>query len=169
MSPSPAELTRARTQAEVQTENSPGDVGGEREAKVHRHPKSEVLGAREAGNVEAERGLSAWSQETWRATELQGRAHQSCWLSPPQPCPPTLLLTSSSTGATLQGWGAVLHRPWPALSWPTSTREKGTETASSVGGREAARKPLSWGPTGSKGTRPRCVPSGTLRRTTWEK
>lgn len=71
----------------MQTENSPGDVGGEREAKVHRHPKIEVLGAREAGDVEAERGLAAWSQETWRATELQGRARQSCW--PHLPALPT--------------------------------------------------------------------------------
>lgn len=53
---------------------SPGEVGGEQEARVDRCPKIKILGAREAGDMQAERDLAARSQGTWRATELQGRA-----------------------------------------------------------------------------------------------
>lgn len=78
-SPSPVELKRgAGTQAKVthrrQEQNSPGEVGGEGEARVDGRPKIKILGAREAGDVQAERSLAARGQETWRATELRGRA-----------------------------------------------------------------------------------------------
>lgn len=53
---------------------SPGEVGGEREARVDRCPKIKILGAREAGNMQAERDLATRSQGTWGAAELQGRA-----------------------------------------------------------------------------------------------
>ena len=78
-------------------------------------------------------------------------------------------LTSRKTGTTAQGWGAARCRPCPAPSWPISSREKGPEVARSVGGSEAVRRPRSWGPIGSKGTRPSSSPCRTPRRTTWEK
>lgn len=67
---------------------SPGEVGGEREAGVDRRPKIKILGAREAGDMQAERDLAARSQGTWRATELQGRAGYKSWFWSPQPRPP---------------------------------------------------------------------------------
>lgn len=53
---------------------SPGEVGGERETRVDRCSKIKILGAREAGDMQAERDLAARSQRTWGAAELQGRA-----------------------------------------------------------------------------------------------
>lgn len=78
-------------------------------------------------------------------------------------------LTSKRTGTTAQGWGATRCRPCPTPSWPISSREKGPAVDRSVGGSEAARRPRSRGPMGSKGTRPSSAPCGTPRRTTWEK
>lgn len=155
MSPSPCRTDWVEPEPKQRfTKDSPGEVGGEGEARVHRCPKIKILGAREADDVEAERGLAARSQEIWRATQLQGRKGGSEQLVLTSPALATLLLTSRSTGATLQGWGAVLRRLSPPPPWPTSSREKGEETDSSVGGREAARRPRTGGPTGSKDTRP---------------
>lgn len=80
-----------------------------------------------------------------------------------------LPLTSRRTGTTEQGWGAARCRPCPPPSWPISSRENGPAVDRSVGDSEAARRPRSQGPMGSKGTRPSSAPLGTPRRTTWEK
>lgn len=77
--------------------------------------------------------------------------------------------TSRRTGTTVQGWGAARCRSRPTPSWPISSREKSPVTDRRVGGSEAARRPRSRGPLGSKGTRPSSAPSRTPRKTTWEK
>lgn len=127
---------------------------------------------REAGNADAERGPAARGQEPRGARELRRRAGQGtsrgCSSLRPHAHLPWRL-TSSRTGSTVQGWGAALCRRRPSLSWPINSREKGPAVDRSAGGSEAARRPRSRGPVGSRGTRPRSAPSGTPRRTTWEK
>lgn len=78
-------------------------------------------------------------------------------------------LTSRRTGTTVHGWGAARCRPRPSPSWPISSMEKGPVVDRSAGGSEAVRRLRSRGPVGSRGTRPRSAPSGTPRRTMWEK
>lgn len=95
---------------------APGEVGGQHEAGADGRPKIEILGAREAGDAEAEQGRAARGQGALGAAELRRRAGEGGRAAPRLPGaahlrPKAHLQQDRDRGAGLRGRPAQVPPP----------------------------------------------------------